>query len=120
MRTNELICMCNYFKAIVNGTYGSMTNGQCRFRYYNDEMYNFYVCMDDITNVNDFRTWLGTHNLDLHYVLATPTDTEITDITLINQLEEIYNIMSINGTTKLVIDGDLPLIMKVRALKGES
>ena len=68
---------------------------------------------------SDYKTWLGTHNLILYYVLATATDTEITDTTLINQLENLYNSHSFTGTTIIEIDGQLPLIIKVRALKGE-
>ena len=32
-------------------------------------------------------------------VLNTPTDTQITDTTLISQLEAIYNVMTYQGTT---------------------
>lgn len=65
---------------------------------------------------SNYKTWLSTHNVLLYYILATPTDTEITDTNLINQLEDIYNMQSVNGTTILEINGNLPMIMKVRAL----
>ena len=34
-------------------------------------------------------TWLGTHNTTVYYALATPTDTEITDSDLIDQLDAL-------------------------------
>ena len=53
------------------------------------------------------------------YYGKTATDTEITGTTLLEQLEDIYNIMSNNGTTIIEIAGELPMIIKCRALKGE-
>lgn len=50
--------------------------------------------------------------------LVTPIETPVTDTTLINQLENFYNSHSFTGTTIIEIDGQLPLIIKVRALKG--
>lgn len=70
-------------------------------------------------NIDDFKNALNSNNLHLFYILSSATDTEITDTTLKSQLEEIYNIMSINGTTIIESEGDLPLVLKVRALKGE-
>jgi len=43
----------------------------------------------DLTSASDFKTWLSTHNTIVYYVLATPTTTEITDSTLIEQLETL-------------------------------
>lgn len=49
---------------------------------------------EDYTNSNDltnFTTMLGNKNAVLYYPLATPTTTEITDTTLIGQLNALYN-----------------------------
>lgn len=43
----------------------------------------------DITRLNNFKTWLGTHNTTVYYALATPTTTEITNEALIAQLEAL-------------------------------
>lgn len=59
------------------------------------------------------------NGLYIIYETTNITKTPITDTTLISQLEDIYNIMSLNGTTIIEIDGALPMIMKARALKGE-
>ena len=40
-----------------------------------------------ITTEQNFRNWLSAHNTTVYYVLATPTYEEITDSTLIYQLE---------------------------------
>lgn len=42
-----------------------------------------------ITTLADFKTWLGTALPSVYYRLATPTTTEITDQTLIDQLEAL-------------------------------
>ena len=40
-------------------------------------------------NYNSFKTWLSTHNVIVWYPLATSVTTQITNTTLINQLEAI-------------------------------
>ena len=57
---------------------------------------------DEITTLADFKTWLGTHNTLVYYVLATPTDEEITDTTLISQLEETWSLFK-NITNNFII-----------------
>ena len=52
----------------------------------------------DKTSLADFKTWLGTHNTTVYYVLATPTNTEITDTDLIEQLEALYTAQIYNPT----------------------
>lgn len=39
-----------------------------------------------------WNTWLADHPTTVYYVLATPTTTEITDATLLEQLEHIYSL----------------------------
>lgn len=41
------------------------------------------------TSAADFKTWLQSHNTTVYYALATPTTTEITDQTLVDQLEAL-------------------------------
>lgn len=119
MRTNELVCMSNYFKGVANGTYGSMTNNEIKFRYYTDTSKDMYICSSNFTTLADFKTWLGTHNTEVRYVLATPTYTEITNETLLNELNELEKMMSYNGQTNISVSGNLPMILDVSALKGE-
>ena len=62
------------------------------------------------TDVTNFKNWLSSHNTTVYYVLATPTDTQITDTTLISQLEAIHDFMIRYGYTS-VVTGDLPIII---------
>lgn len=73
-------------------------------------------------SLEDFKTWLSAHNTTFYYVLATPTDTKITDNTLIGQLEALWNAMSHNGQTNIIVTAsvseDLPAILEVRAYQN--
>ena len=55
----------------------------------------------DIASLGDFKTWLGDNNTILYYVLATATDTVITDTALIAQLEAIRTASLENGTNTI-------------------
>lgn len=72
----------------------------------------------DITSVADMRTWLSTHNTTVYYALAEPVDEEITDTTLIEQLEALQEAHSYKGRTHInaIATGDnLPHIIEVEA-----
>lgn len=76
-----------------------------------DENYN-------TSDATSFKQMLANNNLVLYYALATPTNTEITDITLINQLEELYIAKSKENQTNISqINNDLPFIISASALK---
>lgn len=67
------------------------------------------------STVEQLKTWLSTHNTDVYYILATPITTEITDTTLINQLESIK--LSYNEQTNISQENDnLPFELDVVAL----
>ena len=89
LRVAEKTSVCNYFESVINGTAGSMTDGQSRFRYYNDSDNSLYFCTSQFTTLANFKTWLSTHNTEVYYILNTPTNTLIEDEELINQLNEI-------------------------------
>jgi hypothetical protein len=75
------------------------------------------IAYKSISTVNDFKTWLSTHNTIVYYPLATPTYTEITDTTLINQLEAIK--LSYNEQTNISQENnDKPFILDVTALEN--
>lgn len=66
-------------------------------------------------NVNNFKTWLSTHNIITYYQLDTPTDTEITDANLILQL---ISVRLVNGLNNIITVGsDLNPILNVEAIK---
>lgn len=91
--------------------------GTIRYGANNKDIY-LYVNVNDFANVGAFKTWLSTHNTIVYYVLTTPTNTEITDTTLINQLEE-SKLSYISQTNISQENNDAPFILDVKALRGE-
>ena len=77
------IPLSNYFKG---GAYSygiilqNIDNSTIRINVYYDTIISDYQAL---------KTWLQTHNTILYYVLATPTYTEITNSTLISQLNAL-------------------------------
>ena len=66
-------------------------------------------------SLSDFKTWLGTHPTTVYYALATPVDEEITDATLISQLEALQTAHAYRGRTHInaIATGDnLPHIIE--------
>lgn len=52
-----------------------------------------------ITSLEDFKAWLSVNKPTLYYVRTSAIDVEITDTTLINQLNEISQALSKKGNT---------------------
>lgn len=50
-----------------------------------------------------FKTWLGTHNVTVYYDLAEPVVTEITDSTLLSQLNALVNVPSMNSRNRVLV-----------------
>ena len=67
--------------------------------------------------VANFKTWLATNNVSVYYPLATVTNTEITDTTLISQLEAIYNAPLYEETNITQTNNDLPMVLDITACK---
>ena len=94
--------LSNYFTQKAYNTVTSLKNGEFAYGQVAGETRKRFVIKDtDYTTVADFKSWLSTHNTIVYYVLATPTDTEITDVTLISQLEEISKTLSYQGQTNI-------------------
>ena len=110
------IIYSNYF--IVDNSSGLLQrDGGCRIAEFNSTNRAFF-CIHSITSVNDFKTWLTTHNTIIYYILATPTYTQITDTTLITQLNNLYNqIKSYKGQTNITqTNAELPFNIDASAL----
>ncbi len=116
---NTNICLCNYFKSINNGGWGTLSDTQCTFRYNNNDSYKyFYACTSTQSTVTNFQNWLSSNNVSVYYVLATPTNTEITYQPLIDQLNLLEKAMSKDGQTNISqVNNDLPFIISASALK---
>lgn len=60
--------------------------------------------------------YLANYPTTVYYVLATPTDTEITNPLLVAQLDDLWrNLQSGTNTTNVNVEGDLPAILGVTA-----
>lgn len=64
------------------------------------------------------RDWLGTHNTTLYYPLETATDTQITDASLIEDLEALLGQVLYDGKTILTVTGSLPGPLKLTIQKA--
>ena len=74
----------------------------------------------DCADVSSFKTWLSTHNTTVYYALATPTDTQITDASLVAQLNALYNATSYEDQTNFEVTAtspNLPAILGVSTYK---
>jgi len=68
------------------------------------------------SDTQNFQTWLSTHNTIVYYVLATPTYEEITDSTLINQLNALEKANSYDNQTNISqVNNDMPFELAVTA-----
>ena len=107
----------NYYKPQVASSQGSYGGKQgisvdAGGRIYiNDDNYQ--------DNLDGWKTWLNGVTCELYYALQTANDIQITNETLIEQLDNIEKLMSYNSTTNINSSGNLPMILNVSALKGE-
>lgn len=66
---------------------------------------NIMLSDASITSVNDFKTWLASNPTTVYYALATPTDTAITNQTLIDQLNAITSASLYTGVNNIMLTG---------------
>ena len=108
------IVISNYFK--YNDAYATDTIGTC---FISESKLFVYPKQQD--NFSNFKTWLGTNNTSIYYPLATPTANEITDTTLISQLNALAGAESYTGQTNISqVNNDKPFIITAKALKDLS
>ena len=111
-KISELFCNI-YKKGSANTTYLKQTgiNLYKNFIYVYDSNYN------TSTSVNSFKTMLKEKNAILYGILSEPRDIEITDTTLISQLEALKTAMSYTEQTNISqINDDIPFYLDVKAL----
>lgn len=72
----------------------------------------------DCADITAFTTWLTSHNTTVYYALATPTDTEITDTTLLSNLNTLLTdgyLKKGTNTIKTTATGtNLPTIIYIK------
>ena len=64
------------------------------------------------SDVTAFKTWLASNNLVVYFVLQTPVDEEITDTTLIEQLDALYDLQTYKNVTNIftVTNNEEPIL----------
>lgn len=99
------IALSNYFiRTPITGS-----NTSVGFSLNNNDEFRFRPNYAEVS-IADWKTWLGSHNTTVYYPLATPTDTQITDVALIGQLDAIHQFLTRYGYSATV-SGNLPLII---------
>ena len=68
-----------------------------------------------VTTKAEWLAWLSNNNVTMYTILATPTDTQITDATLIGQLNAIQEWLTRYGY-QASVTGNLPIIINQTAL----
>lgn len=116
-----LIGYCSHFKMeTAEGTYYYRTgisgspNGNRIYIWHPD--YN----KDTTESSTGFKTWLTNNNVVFYYPLVTPTDTKITDSSLVEQLDALMEGGSYEGKTYIKVtatDPNLPGLLYVEAGK---
>lgn len=82
------IIMSNYFMAISQNSSDQANLGISQL---NDRGIMINVQNGVFADATAFNAWLTAHDVDAYYILATPTDIEITNETLIAQLDALQN-----------------------------
>lgn len=92
--------LCNYFQFIEGGASGSQTL-ECIASANTNGSVNVFTNNSSLNTLANYKTWLGNNNVTVYYVLEDPEDEEITDNTLIGQLNAIENARSYDTTTHI-------------------
>lgn len=115
-----------------NVTFGLLNNSTSGFIYYSNQLKNansettdnafnvgssaiFVKATSKTATLSGWKTWLSSNNLIIYGTLATPTDTQITDNTLIGQLNAVHDWLTRYGYTATVT-GNLPIIINQTTL----
>ena len=111
--------LSNYF---VNNDIGSSIPNKTGMSYLGSNFgLRFSIEYSNASDVTGFKTWLSTHNTEVYYVLETPTHEEITDTTLISQLNAIEKALSYDEQTNISqTNTGLPFIISASALEKGS
>lgn len=98
----------------------SMSHGDYEYNWFNGTDFYINILKSRLSEVSTdgIKQYVTSNNLTGYGALSTPTSTQITDETLISQLDAIYNAMSSNGSTTISqTNADLPFIINASALK---
>lgn len=96
----------------IKGNVGNTTTTQGVYILSNGGLRVRYGTEDTVAN---WKSFLTTTNMELYYPLLTPTTTEITETTLLSQLNALKNATLISGTNEITqTPSDLPFILNFK------
>lgn len=113
----DILGYCNYFTLVDNwssdvvGLYYSTSNKDIWFRA------NKSLVGETLDSV---KNWVSSNTINLYYPISTPTNTEITDTTLISQLNAIENSVSYDTQTNIsseYVESNAQMIISASALE---
>ena len=108
------IIKSNIFTGIDKNSRSTSTNN---IIYANDSV-GIFIRNTELTTQAQVQT--ATTGNYIYYIASTPNDIEITNETLIEQLDNLEKLKSYNGVTNINCSGNLSAILGVSAIKGES
>ena len=118
IKINSYYILCN---KLINAIYSDTTTSECIAN--DSESVNLKIKASRLSenSPTGLANYLANEGSDIYiqYILKTPTYEEITNETLIEELNELEKMMSYNGQTNISVSGNLPMILDVTALKGE-
>ena len=122
--TNNIVApiICTHFDATYINDIAFNSVQKIGFSFINSKEVWFGLPTSIATNVSEVQNWLNNqinngNPIVVHHALATSTDTEITDTTLISQLEAIYNAPLYEQTNITQTNNDLPMVLDITACK---
>lgn len=87
----------------------------------NNNLLSVYIQIKNLSTIANFKTWLAENNVVVWYVLANPVTTQITNTTLINQLEAISvhtgtNIITISNSNNIIPEIEITRLKELEKL----
>ena len=115
---NAFVGICTHFEAKPadqQGPYGGVVGISVAT---NGSVHAYTPDYNTSSSADAFTTWLQNNNATLYYALATPTDTQITNSALIDQLDALAGANSYWNRTIITVsspDPNLPAILEISA-----
>lgn len=111
------ILSTNFIEVTPNEAW-STTTGKEGIAYLSSQEEGIAIACNSIaTTTADFKTWLSSNLPSVYYILKTSRNIEITNTTLISQLEAIYNAPLYEETNITQTNNDLPMVLDITACK---
>lgn len=96
----EILVMSDYYKGVTTNYRDGISNN-CIAKVIGSSNQQIGIKDNRYTTTSELQTWLSTHNTIVYYALETPTNTQITDTTLITQLDNLQKAISYDSQTNI-------------------